>query len=539
MIDRLCALLKIGIPERNRGLLWASGTVVPSDNADGYQTGCIFQKTDGGDGTSLYINEGSVTACDFNAVGDLSTVDYSAGGATAITISGAYTVEGISITKDSVHGIRVGAFAASGSTASAMVLDGTTSTAVEVHGGVSADPGSGSNLRPLRSRLIVNTAGNVEAETYGMQGQLVVKSSNLGHWHGGVMGTVECQTALSVYNPLAGVGALVGRIGGSTITVQSSCYLAGVIALASAVGVSNSGVYAGLYVAKTSGASNFSHGAYIEDSDIGVCVAGSTTGILLSGTMTRGIHITPTLTIDASMTPIQITYNYDGSTNTGVDLDNYGLRCAITQTGSNDDADIGDRGFILGIRSDIHVDGYVDDAYALYGKVYIDGTSVANQIYGLNLVLARGANTIAMDASGMYAGLGIAMSGTGDVTRSGATAVVCGIYVNWDERHAMTVPTYGMMLNVREAGRMDYGFAVHGGYVTSCFYAGGSTSHTNVLEVATAHTNLLKLPAENTAPVVTSGGAVGVHGTKTVAIKILIDTTAYYLLASTIPTYSG
>lgn len=270
MIDRTCSLIKMQVPLRNRGLLFASGTVVPTDGTDGYQTGCIFQHTDGGDNDALYVNEGSVTSCDFNSIGDLTTVDYSAGGTTAITISGTYTVEGILIQRSCTRGLRVGEFASGGVATSAMILDATTPTAVEIHAGLSADPGSGTMARPLRSRCIIASVGNVEAETYGMQGQLVVKSSNLGHWHGGVLGTIECQTALSVYNPLAGVGALVGRIGGSTITVQSSSYLAGVIGLASAVGVSNSGVYAGLYVTKTSGASNFGHGAYIENSDIGI-----------------------------------------------------------------------------------------------------------------------------------------------------------------------------------------------------------------------------------------------------------------------------
>lgn len=237
MIDRITSLIKMQIPERNRGLLFASGTTVPT--GDGYQTGCTFQKTDGGGGTSFYINEGSVTVADFKAV---EAGDY-------------------------------GAFASGGSTDGSILLSATNTSALAIFGGLAADPGSGTNARSFRSRFIINTGGNVEAETYGIQGQLVVKSSNLGHWHGGVMGTIECQTALSVYNPLAGVGALVGRIGGSTITVDSSCYLAGVIALASAVGVSNSGVYAGLYVTKTSGASNFSHGVYIENSDIGISLS--------------------------------------------------------------------------------------------------------------------------------------------------------------------------------------------------------------------------------------------------------------------------
>ncbi len=50
------------------GVLEAYGTVVPVDGTAGYITGAIFQQTDGGANTSAYVNEGSNTSCDFNAV---------------------------------------------------------------------------------------------------------------------------------------------------------------------------------------------------------------------------------------------------------------------------------------------------------------------------------------------------------------------------------------------------------------------------------------------------------------------------------------
>jgi hypothetical protein len=49
-------------------LLLASGATVPTDGEIGYQTGCIFQHTDGGDATALYVNEGTVASCNFNAI---------------------------------------------------------------------------------------------------------------------------------------------------------------------------------------------------------------------------------------------------------------------------------------------------------------------------------------------------------------------------------------------------------------------------------------------------------------------------------------
>jgi len=69
MIGRICSLLRISVPNvEDEGLLQASGKTVPADGTPGYQTGCLFQHTDGGAGTALYVNEGTSTSCNFDAV---------------------------------------------------------------------------------------------------------------------------------------------------------------------------------------------------------------------------------------------------------------------------------------------------------------------------------------------------------------------------------------------------------------------------------------------------------------------------------------
>lgn len=71
MLGRVAELLgfKPRDPEtKPAGYLFAYGPTVPADGAEGYATGCLFQHTDGGDGTALYVNEGDEDACDFNAV---------------------------------------------------------------------------------------------------------------------------------------------------------------------------------------------------------------------------------------------------------------------------------------------------------------------------------------------------------------------------------------------------------------------------------------------------------------------------------------
>ena len=93
MIGRECSLIRMLPPNvLDRGLLYVSGATVPTDGTDGYQTGCIFQHTDGGGGTALYVNEGSVTSSAFNAIhsetGPIVLDGVTTGN--AITISGTY-----------------------------------------------------------------------------------------------------------------------------------------------------------------------------------------------------------------------------------------------------------------------------------------------------------------------------------------------------------------------------------------------------------------------------------------------------------------
>ncbi len=48
-------------------IIGASATV-PADATAGYAIGCIYIHTDGGDGTALYVNEGTAASSDFNAI---------------------------------------------------------------------------------------------------------------------------------------------------------------------------------------------------------------------------------------------------------------------------------------------------------------------------------------------------------------------------------------------------------------------------------------------------------------------------------------
>ena len=52
----------------NGDFLIVAGTSVPTNGASGYATGCLYLKTDGVAGTALWVNEGSNSSADFDAV---------------------------------------------------------------------------------------------------------------------------------------------------------------------------------------------------------------------------------------------------------------------------------------------------------------------------------------------------------------------------------------------------------------------------------------------------------------------------------------
>lgn len=53
----------------NAGILQAAGNTVPADASAGYLPGCLFHHIDGLTGvTVLYVNIGTATSCDFNAL---------------------------------------------------------------------------------------------------------------------------------------------------------------------------------------------------------------------------------------------------------------------------------------------------------------------------------------------------------------------------------------------------------------------------------------------------------------------------------------
>ncbi len=59
-----------------RGIVQAAGDTKPTDGTAGYSPGCTFHKLNGGNNTAYYVNEGTITSCDFNLVAADVPVDF-------------------------------------------------------------------------------------------------------------------------------------------------------------------------------------------------------------------------------------------------------------------------------------------------------------------------------------------------------------------------------------------------------------------------------------------------------------------------------
>lgn len=67
--------IEILLEDESENILMARGTTVPNADA-GFAKGCIFIKTDAGNGVkALYENQGTTASCSFNLIGDITTAE--------------------------------------------------------------------------------------------------------------------------------------------------------------------------------------------------------------------------------------------------------------------------------------------------------------------------------------------------------------------------------------------------------------------------------------------------------------------------------
>lgn len=205
MLDRVCSLLKVKPPvQGDAGLLLASGATVPTDGASGYQPGCLFQHTDGGEGTALYVNEGTVTACDFNAVSAMTAAQEALLGAVAGTATASKAV--ILNAASHINAVKTAALSIGTSGAETSV----TATGAELNTLAGATAGTA----VASKAVVLNAAGHTSA----------VKTAALSI---GASGAEVLVTATPAQlNTLAGASAgiaavLAGGLGGSAAIAKT------------------------------------------------------------------------------------------------------------------------------------------------------------------------------------------------------------------------------------------------------------------------------------------------------------------------------
>ncbi len=141
-----------------------------------------------------------------------------------------------------------------------------------VFGGSGADLGVGYSAKCGRFRHVVNGI-TCNHETYGLVGQMVAKNVTFGHLHSGLMGTFEVNTAATVsIGDALGCAAVIGRVGGATITVGATGVLAGVLAaqLASVVSITSGGVHAAFACRKVGAGITWAEALHIEDALVAI-----------------------------------------------------------------------------------------------------------------------------------------------------------------------------------------------------------------------------------------------------------------------------
>jgi len=322
MQERVCSLIRMKPPvHESNGLLFASDDTVPTDATVGYQTGCIFQHTDGGIGTSLYVNEGSETSCAFNAIEPLESitlgdlVDVADGYATRLLETGTYQ-----------------ATAGGG-----LLLASTNARPFAVVGDDGGVALTG-DIRQVLSRVLVTidrTAGTLNA-LRGQIRMLDLVDIAAGCVTAPIRGYFEMSGtgARSIGGHCAALRAAIEEGASGTTTIAGSSFYAGLeVTLNSSRVYTQTGVMAGIIVNHNGGSSTWPIGAYI---DLGTGISAtaelSSTGVQIILPQSTNDAASPTLNgLDISASGAMTTATSGTATFNGIKI----ATPAITETAGN------------------------------------------------------------------------------------------------------------------------------------------------------------------------------------------------------------
>ena len=414
MIDRIASLLKMQKPLLNRGFLIASGATVPSDTTDGYQTGCIFMHTDGGGGTALYVNEGSITSSLFTPVSTDDVVgDLAVGGDLSVD-------EGI---------------ISMGSQGDATPLSTAKPFAIEVQGAVAADvvPGATGLSAGIYSRYEVAGDQTTQCSHVSVVGKLRVKADLADGAHAGVLGYVEISGAGTVISGTSSTTTAAGQfsVESDASFELSTGHLNGVCVDSSVnSGATLTGSFVGVRVKKSGSSKAWEAGITLEDSactvgiDVGTC---TTAGIALTGTQVTGIDV------GSAATGIDFTGTYTGNvidfSNATIDPTGSGGPCFIRMGAYGSEIDYGaDDDQSGAIRIYTTSSGSASYDRGIFVCTVTTGTKVVYPIAGLAEINNTGTGPASSGAGQFIAHLGARSSGANLATLGGGSNLLVGMY---------------------------------------------------------------------------------------------------------------
>jgi len=401
MIDRVCSLLKMQKPEMNRGYLFASGATVPSDGTDGYQTGCIFQHTDGGAGTALYLNEGSITSCDFNRIespgGSLTIADLqdvADAFSTRLLETGTYSSsasKGVTLSSTNTRPFSLLYDDAGVALSNAGVVRGMLSRVL-----LTVDV-AGSTILPARGQLKMLDGVDVETGIYApVQGYIEMAGTHIsksGATLSCLSASMEITTKLTVNSGGEAAGLHVETTGAGTIT--------------------NNGTCAGILIDHASGAADWPVGLLITGTDvlIGVQVgsqantAGS--GLVLDATSRTGS--VRSFCDDGGVNIADSVRNIQARTLLTTDASGSTVRSLQGQLKLTDGTDV-ETGVYTGVQ------GYVE----LMGD-HSSKSGAKFSCFDASVEIAS-TKTLTIDSGGEFAGVHIETTGSGSITNNGTCA---------------------------------------------------------------------------------------------------------------------
>lgn len=305
MLQRIAQLLRINPPViTDRGLLWGSGADYPTLGSDGWQTGAIWVNTTGAAGTSLYVNEGSVTSCDFVAVD--TTAGASAG---AINFDDNVTgplinIETTDPTNDSYTTPFIITGAYSSSADNAIVVSSTNPRPVSFLFEDSGDNMDSANCRAVLSRILL-TVDQSGSTINAIRGQ--IKMLDLVDVTTGIYASVQGYLELAGTN-ISKTGATLSCFSASleittALTVNVGGEAAGIHVETTGAGtITNNGTCAGILIDKAAGAADWPVGALVLNSIVGLEITGASTyaidiatsGVFRMGVQDTGVDLTTT-----------------------------------------------------------------------------------------------------------------------------------------------------------------------------------------------------------------------------------------------------